>query len=234
MKTKIRRPEHPCAFSGHRILWAIGGFITIGCGFIRLFLFCGFLGFFIFENNRGKRRQHELKRLLFAQTRMFFRGYTAAVAHVASAVHGGIAVQDLFPESGARDADQVPLPGNRREVAHHQHHIFGIAAFADVRNNAVLPVLEIDPFKTASVKIELMQRARRTVESVQVVHQLRHALMAVVLREVPFKSEVVRPFAPLGKFASHEDQLLAGMRILIGEQQAGVGERVRRKEAKKK
>jgi hypothetical protein len=65
----------------------------------------------------------------------------------------GIAVQYFFPEAAGGHADPVIQAGNRGKVTDHQNLIIGGASLAQVRDNTVIGVFKIDPFKTVRGKI---------------------------------------------------------------------------------
>jgi hypothetical protein len=120
---------------------------------------CFFFGFFflVAQHDRGKRRQGEPQRLLFPKACLVGGFHASAIADVAAAVHCGIAVEDLFPVSGKGDAYTLAVARYRSEIACHQDHLMRLAALAQKRDHAVLPILEIDPFKTFYVEIKFMQ-----------------------------------------------------------------------------
>ena len=48
-------------------------------------------------------------------------------------------------------------------------------------------------------------------------------MMNLILKHVPLQTRVVRPLAHLAEFIAHEQQLLAGLRVHVAEQQPQVG-----------
>ena len=83
-------------------------------------------------------------------------------------------------------------------------------------------ILVIHPFKTGGHEVELMQRRRGPVEPVQVAHQPLYTRMSWIVQQMPVQALVMVPFARLGKFAAHEQQLLAG----VAEHEAQVGTQI--------
>ena len=98
----------------------------------------------------------------------FFRhGLNAAtVAEVAAAVVRRVAVADFFVPAGFRSADFIADAWNWREVAAADHVVIRVFAFADERQDAVLPVVAIDPFEAVVFEIHLVQSGFASINGV--------------------------------------------------------------------
>ena len=62
------------------------------------------------------------------------------------------------------------------------------------------------------------------MQRVQVAHPPEDTAVPRVLTQVPFDAGIVVPFARLAELATHEQELLSGLRPLVAEQEAQVGE----------
>ena len=92
-----------------------------------------------------------------------------------------IAVQDFPPEARSRDSDPVALSWDRREVADHEEEIIRGFPSAQETDDALFPVMKVDPLKSVPGKIELVQGAFRPVKMVQIFHPLLNPLLKRVL-----------------------------------------------------
>src|SRR5215475_11539015 len=59
---------------------------------------------------------------------------------------------------------------------------------------------------------------------VEIRYEFLHALVQIVLEQVPIETAFFRPFVALPKILTHEEELLAGMRMLISEKNAEICE----------
>src|SRR4029434_7054537 len=65
----------------------------------------------------------------------------------------------------------------------------------------------------SGVGVELVERALASVEPVEVAHQpLEPAVVRALAKQMPVEAPVVVPLAPLPDLATHEEELLAGVR----------------------
>ena len=97
-------------------------------------------------------------------------------------------------------------------------------SFANVHQRAVVGVHAINPLEAFPVEVQLMQRAVLDHQSIQVGNQLLDTSMRVKVQQNPIGPVVVIPLVPLGKFTTHEQQFLAGVRPHVGVQQTQIGE----------
>src|SRR5581483_9681657 len=144
------------------------------------------------------------------------------IADAGSAVNGGVAVQELAPKTRPRDAQTVVLPRHRCEVAHHDNFFFTVAA--QKADHRLFPIAAIDPTETLALVVASEQRGLGAVQAIEIADQAPQARMPRIVEQVPIEAGVVIPFPPLAELPAHEQELLAGMRVVIGVQQAQDGE----------
>ena len=156
--------------------------------------------------------------------RLLFRRHRSAVSHVAPAVRGGVAVQRLNVPAGERDADAVRFPGHGGQVEDAHHAVLRVLPAAQQGDDGVVHVPEIDPLEPLGAEIHLVERRGLPVDAVQVPDELLHPPVAVPLQQVPLQRLIVVPFVPLSDLPAHEQELLPGMGIHVGIEQAKVGE----------
>jgi hypothetical protein len=137
--------------------------------------------------------------------------HVAVVADVAAAVDMRIGVEHLAIAGRRRHADAVVGAHDRREVAHHDDEVVGIARAAQERDDAVLIVVRLDPEEALGMVVALAQRRRGAIEPVEVLDQELDALVRGILEQVPVEAAVMVPFARLRDLVAHEQQLLAGV-----------------------
>src|SRR3989338_5859563 len=119
-----------------------------------------------FEEQHAQRRQGKRETVRPAVPAGVPGVRAAAVAHAAAVVFLRVAIEDLFPEAALRNADFIILAGDRREVTHNNDRflrVLPLAAqggkarrvlpLAQKTQNAVLPVVAVDPFETVLLKI---------------------------------------------------------------------------------
>ncbi len=147
-----------------------------------------------------------------------------AIANIAAAVVGGIAVENLFVPAAFRHAQQVAFAWHRCEIVGHDHKVRRIFCLAHEAEHAVLPVVAIDPFEARVIEIDFVQSRLAAHELVQIGHGLFQTLVRFPLQQMPLQAFVVIPFVPLAEVAAHIEQLLAGMRPHVAEQKPHVGE----------
>jgi hypothetical protein len=86
------------------------------------------------------------------------RGDAPQAADIAAAIFLGIAVQHFLVESFLRDTDTVPFPHDGRKVADHGNKVVLFGAVPEIRNNALIGVIGIDPRKTAFIAVTFVKR----------------------------------------------------------------------------
>src|SRR5713226_7418378 len=92
----------------------------------------------------------------------------AHISDVRATVGSGIGVQGLLVEAGLRHSDAVTFANHRSCVQNDYEQIFRPLATADKGKDAVVGVVAVQPFKSAPVKIELMQGRLRSEEFVEI------------------------------------------------------------------
>src|SRR3989338_109297 len=100
-----------------------------------------------FEEQHAQRRQGKRETVRPAVPAGVPGVRAAAVAHAAAVVFLRVAIEDLFPETALRNADFIILADDWREIAHDHDRVVRILSFAQETQNAVLPVVTIDPLK---------------------------------------------------------------------------------------
>src|SRR5437879_8081612 len=59
---------------------------------------------------------------------------------------------------------------------------------------------------------------------IEIVDEALDAAVGIVLEEMPVKAVGFAPFGTLGEFLTHEEELLARVSVLIGVEEAEIGE----------
>src|SRR5260370_37007083 len=62
------------------------------------------------------------------------------------------------------------------------------------------------------------------VKMVEIGDEALDAAVGIVLQQVPVEAMGFAPFVALGELLAHEEELFAGMRVLIGVEQTEIGE----------
>ena len=109
---------------------------------------------------------------------------------------------------------------DRREVEDHHHEIVRIARVADDRDDAVLVVVAVDPAEARGVEVHLVKRRLGAVVPVEILNVSPQTGVRRLVEQVPVETVIVVPFAPLPELRPHEEQLLAGMPVLVAVQRA--------------
>ena len=148
----------------------------------------------------------------------------AHVADVRTAVVDGVGVQNFLVEAGIGDTEAVAAADDGRGVDDGDDHILGIFSAADKGENTVVRVVGVNPFETVPVKLNLMESRFGSVEPVEIADEALDATVGIVLKKMPIEAVSFAPFVALGEFLAHEEELFAGMRVLIGVEQTEVGE----------
>src|SRR5208283_625843 len=92
------------------------------------------------------------------------------------------------------------------------------------REAAVVGVVKIYPLKSSITIIVLRKGRLALVKEIEMLDQPSKAVVQRVLEQVPIDGLVVIPFLPLADFASHEQQLFAGVRVHPCVKHSEVGE----------
>src|SRR5207302_3412342 len=96
--------------------------------------------------------------------------------------------------------------------------------FAQESEHARRRIAGVDPFESRLIEVELIQRGLGSQRAVEISYPALHAGMLEERRYPPFESALVRPFTALAEFAAHEQELFAGVRPHIAEQEPQIGE----------
>src|SRR5260370_402117 len=148
----------------------------------------------------------------------------APVTGVGAAVVGGIGVHDFAIEAGFGDAEAIAFAGDRSGVDNRDDKVFGIFAAAEKGKNAIVGIVGVDRCETVPVKIDFMKSRFSRIEVIEVGDKLLDAAMRIPLERVPIEAVSFAPFVALGDFLAHEEELFAGMSVLISVEKTEVGE----------
>ena len=84
--------------------------------------------------------------------------HPAGIALAAAPIDLGVAVQQLFPVTTARNADAIIVPRHRREVENRHDHIVSLAPAAQEKERAIVRVAEVDPLEAVGREVAFVQR----------------------------------------------------------------------------
>ncbi len=149
---------------------------------------------------------------------------SAHVAGVGAAVVSGVGVHDFAVETRIGNAEAIAAADHGSGVDDGNDEVFGVFATAEEGKNAVVGVVGVDPFETVPVELDLMERGLGSIEMIEIADEALDAAVGIVLEEMPIEAVSFAPFVALGKLLAHEEELLAGMRVLISVEQTEVGE----------
>src|SRR5262249_54408761 len=90
-------------------------------------------------------------------------------------------IRDFFVPACFGYANLVADARDGREVAADDHVVVRVLGFANVGQDAVLPVVAVDPFEAGPPEIGLMARRLAAVEGVEVREVALYALMRLPL-----------------------------------------------------
>lgn len=127
-------------------------------------------GFLRAEDHGRQRRQLQRNGVWASVSGHSLRLYPALSAGAASAVGGGIGVEDHVVASTLGDPDAVGVVHHRGEVADHDGKI-SLAVPADEREYAVLAISALDPLEARGVEVYFVEGWCLSVEAVEVAHQ---------------------------------------------------------------
>src|SRR5512143_170171 len=115
----------------------------------------------------------------------------AGVAETRPPVFRSVAVQELAPEPALRHADAIALVRDGRKVADDQDEVPRRAAAADIADDAVVGVVEVDPLEPGLVEVELVEGRLARVKAVEVPDPALDAAVPLVREDVPFQALLV-------------------------------------------
>ena len=104
------------------------------------------------------------------------------IADIATAIERGVGIDDFPIGPRLRYADAVAVPRYWGEVAYgNDQEVFRVLRFADEGKHALFSVAVVDPFETARLEIDFMQRGIFAVGAVQIAYQRLHAFMQMIV-----------------------------------------------------
>ena len=86
------------------------------------------------------------------------RLHASGIAPATPAIHLRIAIEDLSPEPGSRNAESVIRPGNRRKIADHQDVRVLHLTFSQETDGTLLAVMAVNPLVARRIAVEPVQR----------------------------------------------------------------------------
>ncbi len=104
---------------------------------------------------------------------------------------------------------------NGSPVEHNKNGLPGISRLSDKTDGALLPVMKIDPLKTFTFKVKLMECPFTLIKPVEIPDPLPGSLMERILKNMPFEALLMSPLPALTKFTSHEQEFFPGMSIHV-------------------
>ena len=177
-----------------------------------------------FQIDGSERRKGEDKGIRAALSGVISGLLATEVAGVRTAVVDGVSVHDFAVEAGFGDAETIAATDYGCGVDDGDDEVFGFLAAADEGKDAIVGVVCVNPFKTVPVKFDLMEGRLGGVQMIEIGNEALDAAVGIVLEEMPVEAASFAPFAALGQFLAHEQELLAWVGALIGEEQAEIGE----------
>src|SRR5262249_44770680 len=171
------------------------------------------------EEHHSERRQAEGEVKRAPGMSLGDRPDAPRVARVRPTIDLGVRVENLPVKATLRHADAVILTHDWREITDDHHQLAGRPPAPEERQDAVLPVVKLEPLEAGPLEIHLVQGRVRTEQRVQVANKPLHALMRSPLQEVPVEALVVLPLTPLGELPAHEEQFLSRMPPHVAEQE---------------
>src|SRR5713226_3361418 len=148
----------------------------------------------------------------------------ALVANVCAAVVGGVGVHDFAVEARIGDTQAIAFADHGSGIDDGDNEVFGIFAAADERENTVVGVVGVDAFETVPVMLDLMEGGFDGVKMVEIGDEFLDAAMGIVLEQVPVEATGFAPFVTLGELLAHEKEFLSRVSVLIGVEEAEIGE----------
>src|SRR5205807_6666513 len=110
------------------------------------------------EPDRAERRQRHERRLRQVVPGLRLRRDAALVPDVRASVEARVAVHELDPAAGAREAEPVVVTGNRREVAAADEHALIVERAAREGEYVRRGVVRLDPAEAGGVEVDLPER----------------------------------------------------------------------------
>jgi hypothetical protein len=137
------------------------------------------------------------------------------IALSAPPIEGCVTIEGLLPPTSQGHPEPVVVPGYGGEIAGADNDIPWVSALPEKAQNTLLAVVAVDPDKAGRFEILLEQGPLASEKGVEIPDPSLESLVRVVLEEMPLKARFVVPLRPLTEFASHEEELLAGVQIHI-------------------
>src|SRR5471030_3351323 len=131
----------------------------------------------------------------------------AGVADVAAVVEMRIGVKNFAIHPRSADANAVVGARNRREITD-DNHLTGVFIAAGKGKNRVGVIVDHQPFKTARIEIQLIQRRVVAIRMVEIAYQMLNTGVPAIriVKQMPVKAGVEIPLAPLRKLAAHKQK----------------------------
>src|SRR6188472_1629576 len=122
----------------------------------------------------------------------------------------GIGVQDLLPNTLARQPDLMVRPWLGGEIGDAGDHL-AVTVVAEPRENVSATIIRVDPGEARWIGVALPQCGVLFVDRVEILDQPLQTPMAPFRALPPVDAATFGKLSPLAEFGSHEQQLLARM-----------------------
>ena len=105
------------------------------------------------------------------------------------------------------------MADNRRKVGDNHHIIGRVMPFPHVRNNAVIGIGMVNPFKTAIIEIFFIKGRIALIHQVQIADAVLHALIHRIFQQMPAQAFFRIPLPILTELTAHKQKLFAGVGV---------------------
>ena len=130
----------------------------------------------LFERNHAERRQIDAYRMALTLPGNGIRVDAAEIADIAAAIRFGVRIQDLFVPPFANSSNPISVTRDWGSVDDEDQD-WAILRLTDISDNAVIGVVEIDPFKSFVRIIQLPQCRLVFVKVIQVLDETPQAVV---------------------------------------------------------
>ena len=127
----------------------------------------------------------------------------APVADVAASVDTGVGIQNFFVPTLTGRSNSIGVSGNRCGIDREENCRTGFP-LADEGENAVIGIVQVDPFESGITIVVLREGRFAPVEEIKMLDQPFQTFVQRVLEQVPIDTLIVIPFFPLTDITSHE------------------------------
>jgi len=167
------------------------------------------------KHNDSQGRQRDIKGMTVT-VRCNWTGWDPShIALSAPPIEERVTIDGFLPSTSQRHPEPVVVPRYGREIAGADNDIPCISALPEKAQNTLLAVVTVDPGKAGRFEILLDQGPFSSEKGIEIPNPPLESLVRIVLEELPLQARIVIPLRPLTELTSHEEELLAGMKIHI-------------------